>query len=473
MPPASLLDALARPGTVLLDPSRTDPDAPGAPARLFADPARVLCAETPADVPGVLRAVDAAVAGGRFVAGYLAYEAGYPFAQLPTPAARPAEPLAWFGVYDAPQRLAPAAVADALARLPATAPATASAAASVRDAHFGVAQADYLDTLAAVRAHIQAGDVYQINVTGPLGFRFGGDARALYARMRARQPVPYGAFVHVGTHRILSASPELFFRLGADQRVTTRPMKGTIRRGATPAEDARLRAHLAADAKSRAENLMIVDLLRNDLSVVSEVGSVAVPALFATETHPTVTQMTSTVTSRLRPGVTLAGVLRALFPCGSVTGAPKRRAMQIIERLEAGPRGVYCGALGFAGPAATGGGTEAVFSVPIRTAVVDAAGRGRLGIGSGVVWDSVPADEYAECLLKARFLTDQPPSASTDAAPPSTSTDAAPSAGDGRAGATPAATTALETTALETTALETTALETTTLEGEAARCDDE
>jgi para-aminobenzoate synthetase/4-amino-4-deoxychorismate lyase len=174
-------------------------------------------------------------------------------------------------------------------------------------------------------------------------------------------------------------------------------MKGTVRRGATPEEDRRLRRALAADEKNRAENLMIVDLLRNDLSVCCEAGSVRASPLFDVEAYGTVSQMTSTVAGRLKPEAGLAALFRALFPCGSVTGAPKLRAMQHIRRLEDAPRGVYCGAVGFAGP------DEAVFSVPIRT--VELWGEaGKMGIGSGVVWDSDADEEYEECLLKARFL---------------------------------------------------------------------
>jgi para-aminobenzoate synthetase/4-amino-4-deoxychorismate lyase len=239
--------------------------------------------------------------------------------------------------------------------------------------------------------------VYQINLTAPVRFRFEGEPLALYRRMRRRQPVPYGAFLNLGDgRRVLSASPELFFRRDG-ARVWTRPMKGTVRRGASPEEDQRLRRALAADEKNRAENVMIVDLLRNDLSVCCEPDSVRVPELFSVEPYETVSQMTSTVEGRLKPDTGYADLFRALFPCGSVTGAPKLRAMRRIRRLEKEPRGVYCGAVGFAGP------REAAFNVAIRT--VELAGaEGRMGIGSGVVWDSDPDTEYEECLLKAAFL---------------------------------------------------------------------
>ena len=216
--------------------------------------------------------------------------------------------------------------------------------------------------------------------------------------------MPYGAFLNLGGEQVLSFSPELFFRVD-DRRITTRPMKGTTHRSSTPAEDDYLAEALLNDEKNRAENLMIVDLLRNDLSRVSEAGSVRVPELFTIERYETVTQMTSTVQGTLKPEVGLSDVLRALFPCGSVTGAPKIRAMQRIRELEKGPRGVYCGAIGYAGP-----GGKVAFSVPIRTAVLregeEGMIEGELGVGSGVVWDSEVGTEYEECLLKARFLTD-------------------------------------------------------------------
>jgi para-aminobenzoate synthetase/4-amino-4-deoxychorismate lyase len=216
----------------------------------------------------------------------------------------------------------------------------------------------------------------------------------------------------VGDRQILSCSPELFFRRDG-ARIVTRPMKGTVRRGRTLEEDRALRDELAADPKNRAENLMIVDLLRNDLSVCCRPGSVEVPDLYTTEPYDTVTQMTSTVEGRLRSGQGLSDVLRALFPCGSVTGAPKRRAMRLIRELEPTPRGVYCGAIGMAGP------ETAVFNVAIRTAVIDGEG-GTMGVGSGVVWDSDPDSEYEECGLKTQFLTSSATSrqSSPDDAPP-------------------------------------------------------
>jgi len=378
---------LTRPGTVLLDSAR--PDAENRLSWVFTAPRRIHTASNAEEVHALVETLQEETARGHYVAGYLSYEAGYPFVDLDVPT-RAQQPLAWFGVYDGLHRLAPADVEVGLSTL--------DASPAVQDVRLGVSEADYTDALRAVRRHIGKGNVYQINYTAPLHFRVDGDPRGLYRRLRARQRVPYAAYLNLGDRQILSLSPELFLRRKGD-RVVTRPMKGTIRRGRTLAEDRALREELASDPKNRAENLMIVDLLRNDLSVCCRPGSVTVPSLYETEPYQTVTQMTSTVEGQLQEDAGLAGVLRALFPCGSVTGAPKRRAMRIIRELETAPRGVYCGAIGMVGP-----DDSAVFNVAIRTAVLDGE-EGTMGIGSGIVWDSDPAAEYEECALKGEFLT--------------------------------------------------------------------
>jgi para-aminobenzoate synthetase/4-amino-4-deoxychorismate lyase len=380
-------EILSRPGTILLDSAK--PDAENRWGWCFTAPRRVHTATTADEVHALVETLQEETARGHYVAGYLSYEAGYPFVDLdvPTHAERP---LAWFGVYDAPRRLTPADVEAGLNTL--------DASPAVQDVRLGVSESEYTDAIRAVRRHIGKGNVYQINYTAPLRFRVEGDPRGLYRRLRTRQRVPYAAYLNLGDQQILSCSPELFIRRTGD-RVHTRPMKGTIQRGCTLAEDRALQEELAGDPKNRAENLMIVDLLRNDLSVCCRPGSVTVPSLYETEPYQTVTQMTSTVEGQLQEDAGLADVLRALFPCGSVTGAPKRRAMRTIRELETTPRGVYCGAIGMAGPDDT-----AVFSVAIRTAVLEGR-EGTMGIGSGIVWDSEPTAEYEECTLKGAFLT--------------------------------------------------------------------
>lgn len=380
-------EILAWPGTVLLDTAR--PDGENTVSWCFAEPKEVVTATNPSEVDALLESVRAATEEGYFVAGCLSYEAGYEFVNLNAPAAKDG-PLGWFGVYEEPTRLHPREVEDGLRSIDSD--------ESVRDVQLDVSRCEYVEAIDSIREFIRQGDLYQVNYTAPLHFRYTGDPRALYRRLRHRQRVPYGAFLNLGSRQILSCSPELFFRRDGE-RVVTRPMKGTIRRGRTLEEDRALRDELASDSKNRAENLMIVDLLRNDLSVCCRSGSVRVPELYATESYETVNQMTSTVEGQLKLNTGLEDVLRALFPCGSVTGAPKRRAMRRIRELEPDPRGVYCGAIGMAGPDET-----AVFNVAIRTVELQGE-EGRMGIGSGIVWDSDPTLEYEECQLKGRFLS--------------------------------------------------------------------
>ena len=385
------------PGSILLDSARADADSGRDGALLFETPSETIEARTLDAVGPALEALDAALAAGHHVAGMLAYEAGAALVDGLAPGPLPdAVPLVWFGVYDAPRRLDAGRLEADLAALPD---------ARIRDLTVGLSRDDYRDRIARARAHIRAGDVYQVNLTMPLRFETDAEPLALYAALRKGQPVPYGAVLSFPEASVLSVSPELFLRVDTDRTVTARPMKGTAPRGASAHEDARLVADLLARDKDRAENLMIVDLLRNDLARVSAPGSVRVPALFAAERYTTVTQMTSTVTATLRADATLGDVLRATFPCGSVTGAPKRRAMEVLRTLEDAPRGAYCGAIGYAAPAPTGGVGTAAFSVAIRTATLRGTA-GRYDVGSGVMWDSEADAEYDECLLKARVLTD-------------------------------------------------------------------
>lgn len=271
-------------------------------------------------------------------------------------------------------------------------------------AEFALVEAEYTRRIEAIHEWIRSGDVYQLNFTAPFRLRTEEPVAALYARLRARQPARYGAFIHWRNGRhILSFSPELFFRVDRDgqkRRITARPMKGTAPRGRSTGGDRAIADWLRNDEKNRSENLMIVDLLRNDLGRVARTGSVRAEELFAVERLPTLWQMTSTISAELREEVGFEEIFRALFPCGSITGAPKIRAMQLIAGLEDGPRGVYTGTIGFFSPQTT------VFNVAIRTLEME-SGRGTMGAGSGIVIDSKAAEEYRECLLKAEFLTRQ------------------------------------------------------------------
>jgi para-aminobenzoate synthetase / 4-amino-4-deoxychorismate lyase len=299
---------------------------------------------------------------------------------------------------------------------------TANVRASVDPAQFDAA-------IAAIHAALREGDSYQVNYTYRLGFDVFGSPTALYRRLRARQPVPYGALIALpGDGWVLSCSPELFIEKQGET-LRARPMKGTAPRFDDPLADRRSAEFLGNDPKNRAENVMIVDLLRNDLSRVAQTGSVKVPALFSVEPYASVWQMTSTVHATMRSDTSFAGILRALFPCGSITGAPKHRTMQLIDELESTPRGLYTGAIGWldarsAGADANNAGSASIadetvcgdfcLSVAIRTLTLNRASQsdrlqGTMGVGAGIVLDSIAADEYAECQLKASFLTGAEP----------------------------------------------------------------
>jgi para-aminobenzoate synthetase/4-amino-4-deoxychorismate lyase len=382
--------------------------------RLFTAPVRVCAAWQPAEIPALFTEIESAVAAGQSAAGFFSYDCGNCFE--PKAAMRPGregQPLAWFGIYERgyafdhntgtfaegePPELARFRGGRAGAENHMCEPEPELAIA----AEFALTEAEYAKRIAAIHELIRAGDVYQLNFTAPFQIQVQGSVAVLYAQLRARQPVDYGAFLHWETGRhILSFSPELFFRIendGRTRRIVTRPMKGTARRGRTTREDLEIADWLRQDSKNRSENVMIVDLLRNDLGRVARTGSVRADRLFDVERYATLWQMTSTVSAELRPEVGFHEIFRALFPSGSVTGAPKVRAMQLLAELENAPRGVYTGAIGFFSPQQT------VFNVAIRTLELE-DGCGIMGAGSGIVIDSDPAEEYRECLLKASFLT--------------------------------------------------------------------
>ena len=372
----------------------------GAPSLLFIDPVEVVSADAPAEVDGALARLEAGLARGLHAAGFFAYELGYvlePRLAPLLPAGRNV-PLLWFGLYARPQAMSNAEVEHWLATH------TRSVTYQFTDVTHAWNAATYQQRFAVVQDMIRAGDIYQLNLTFKARFRLSGSPLAFYRDMRQRQRVAYAGIVDTGAVTVLSASPELFIEQHG-RVVTTRPMKGTAPRAGTPDADAEARRQLASDVKQRAENLMIVDLMRNDLGRIVEVGSVEVTDLFTVETFRTLHQMTSGVRATLKAGVGLADLLRAIFPPGSVTGAPKIRAMELIAELETEPRGVYCGGIGHVSPAG-----DALFNVAIRSPVVFRNATGEMGIGSGVVFDSEGAKEYAECLLKMKFLTDPPKS---------------------------------------------------------------
>ncbi|MFQ5775381.1 MAG: aminodeoxychorismate synthase component I [Kiloniellaceae bacterium] len=376
---------------VLLDDSLS----PDGSCTLFEEPVEIVRCDRAEEAEPALRALARGLARGLTAAGFLAYELGYllePKLAALIPAGRE-QPLLWMGLFERRQRLDGAAARRLIA-------ARTQGGHELGRPRLSLDRAAYLAALGRVKDYIAAGDVYQINLTFKYLFDFAGDPLSLYGELRRKQRVAHGAVIRTPDFDVLSLSPELFLSI-SDGRVLAKPMKGTAARRPTPAQDERQRAWLRGDGKSRAENLMIVDLLRNDLGRVAEIGSVRVPDLFTVETYPTVHQMTSSVTARLRPGVGVRELIRSLFPCGSITGAPKVRAMEIIRELEPLPRGVYTGAIGMIAPDG-----EVALNVAIRTLVLHRDGRGEMGIGSGIVSDSDPQAEFEECLLKARFLSE-------------------------------------------------------------------
>jgi len=364
---------------------------------LFTEPEETISTAEPGEVERCLTELGKGIEAGFWAAGWCAYELGYVLEPALTPRPQGDTPLLWFGLFREPTVFDHATGAFS-PPLPAGLREGAAGPFSIDDQSLDVSREEYLEGIRAIQEKIAAGDTYQVNYTMRYGFRFEGSPAGLYLSLRDNQPVPFAAFLRTGGRHVLSASPELFLRTrGRD--ITVRPMKGTAPRGLTGKADLRGAVGLAVDPKNRAENIMVVDLLRNDLGKICLPGSIEVDQLCSVEPYDTLFQMTSTVRGRLREGTGPVQILRALFPSGSVTGAPKIRTMEIIAGLEKGERGPYCGAVGFVAP-----GGDAVFNVPIRTVVLQ-GGRGVMGIGSGIVADSDAEAEYEECLLKGRFLT--------------------------------------------------------------------
>jgi para-aminobenzoate synthetase / 4-amino-4-deoxychorismate lyase len=372
------------------------------PSFRLVEPVGVLEARRPAEVAATLEAAEAAAGRGMWVAGMVAYEA----APGLDPALRVRErdprrplaelPLAWFALFEARQET--------------TLPDPPSDAVPVDPGAWtpSIDRGAYDAAIDRIRGAIAVGDTYQVNFTLRMLATVTGDPRGLYRDLCFAQRGAYAAYLDLGRYRVLSASPELFFRIDGE-RITTRPMKGTAPRGRWLAEDDRIRAALQGSVKDRAENAMIVDLLRNDLGRIARDGSVAWSDVFDAERYETVWQLTSTVEADLRPGTTLVDVFRAIFPSGSVTGAPKVRTMELIAELEDAERSVYCGTVGYLAPPGTPG-PRARFNVAIRTVVCEPDhGSAVYGVGGGITWDSRAESEYDEVLAKARVLTARRP----------------------------------------------------------------
>ncbi len=350
---------------------------------LFRNPEEIITVRNARDLPAAFAALERALDRGRHIAGYLSYEAGYAFEEC-FPAPRPsAFPLLCCGIYGPPRRGRSALLA-------------ARGTTTVEGFRHSLSFVRYAQRIAAIRRHIARGDVYQITFCHKLKFRCAGNPYALFTRLRREHPVPYAVYIDDGTRHILSLSPERFVRKQGTH-ILSEPMKGTWPRGSTPREDRANRRFLQHDSKNRAENVMIADLLRNDLGRIGT--HVRAPELFTVTGYRSLFQMTSTVTARVPRRLSLRDLCAALFPSGSVTGAPKIRAMQIIRRLEHEPRHIYTGAIGYVTPA-----RDMYWNIPIRTLLLR-DGRGEMGVGGGIVWDSTARGEWDESTLKARFLT--------------------------------------------------------------------
>jgi para-aminobenzoate synthetase / 4-amino-4-deoxychorismate lyase len=370
---------------VLLDDARS---AGAAPARLYAQPVETVVAQHQRDVAGALARIKATPGDW---AGFLSYEVGQALEpKLAKQTSQPDLPLIWFARFAGYEEIAPE---DVAARLPNPASGWLGTPAP------RLPQTQYAEALGRVKEYIAAGDIYQANLSLRADVATLGHPLALYAGLRSRAQAGYGGIVWTGEDWLLSLSPELFFALQSG-KVTTKPMKGTAARGA---DDAAIIEELCSNPKQRAENLMIVDLLRNDLSRVATPGSVAVPHLFTVETYPTLHAMTSTVTAQLAEGLDAVDIISAIFPCGSITGAPKIRAMEIIDEIEQTPRGAYTGSIG-----RLDANGDAAFNVAIRTLHLPMGeSRATLGLGGGIVADSMMADEWLECRAKGEFVQDR------------------------------------------------------------------
>ena len=357
--------------------------------QLFLDlPASVIIANTPESFPHALESLEKARSAGKWLAGYFSYEAGYclePCLRSCLPEDRRV-PLLCFGVFDGPSEN------DFFT------PGAYSSASAIHDAKPVWTFETYERRFRKVRDHLRAGNCYQVNLTFPFEGRWSGDPIEIFHSLGERQPVKHAAIVALDNPVLVSRSPELFFKVDSGGFIETHPMKGTAPRGKNPDEDRKWRRFLETDPKNQAENRMIVDLLRNDISRISVPGTVDVPEIFTIETLATVHQMISKVRARLRPHLTIAEIFSALFPCGSITGAPKISAMEILRDLESVPRNAYCGAIGWMEP-----NGRMHFNVAIRTISLFRDGNAVFNVGGGIVFDSSAEAEYSECLLKARF----------------------------------------------------------------------
>lgn len=358
------------------------------PAMLFEAPKARIFATKQNEVHDALQKIDAWKNQGYYLAGYISFEAAYALLDLPCPW-QSDWPLVDFYVFEKPRYLSKQGVNDYLGE----------DKGHISEVNLMVDDKAYAEQFAKVHHHLRQGDTYQVNLTSSYHFTKQGSARALYNTLRQRQQVSYSALLELGHHAVLSLSPELFFQKRG-QKIVTKPMKGTMPRVLDNAVKDKANAEfLRLDEKSRAENTIVVDLLRNDVARIAHPGSVQVPELLKVEQYQTVYQMTSTIEGLIDVNMPFADIIQALFPCGSITGAPKKSTVSLISQIEAGPREIYTGTIGYITPL-----NDMCFNVPIRTALC-AGDQGVLGVGGGIVMDSKVDEEFHEMQVKARFLT--------------------------------------------------------------------
>jgi len=352
---------------------------------LFRNPKFIISCFDPSSFAACFKDIENALSQGYYLAGFLSYEAGYCFEEKLLENKVYDFPLIYLGAYESPVKCG-------------ISPETKTSQSILKDLSLNITRDKYFSNIRAIRDYIAQGEVYQITYCIKLLFKFRGDPLSLYKLLLKEQPVPYPAYIETDKFHILSCSPEMFIKKESTHTVT-KPMKGTWRRGGNMISDFAARVRFQYDYKNRAENVMIADLLRNDLGRIG--SDIKAPRLFEVARYKTLFQMTSTVTGRLERYIPIYELLASLFPSGSVTGAPKIRAMQIIKELEAEERKIYTGVIGYIAP-----DRNLFFNIPIRTLLIR-EGIGEMGIGGGIVWDSTPEGEWDESMLKAKFLTDR------------------------------------------------------------------
>ncbi|SER79386.1 para-aminobenzoate synthetase / 4-amino-4-deoxychorismate lyase [Gracilibacillus ureilyticus] len=358
--------------------------------KVFTQPIEIIKANKIENVPEAFKKVERALSKGYYVAGYVSYEAAPAFDTSYYVSDNSVLPLIWFGVFEEDQ--------------PGNKKLDNNSSYTLSEWKNTISRDRYDQMIEKIKSLIGQGITYQVNYTTRLKAHFSGDSHSFYQQLLRNQSASYCAYLNIEDYQILSISPELFFHVD-NGKIKTKPMKGTIKRGKTLEEDSELKKQLQSSKKDQAENVMIVDLLRNDLGRIAKPGSITVKSLFEIEQYPTVHQMTSTIEAVLEEDKTVWDWFEALFPCGSITGAPKVETMKQIAEIETTPREVYCGAIGWIGP-----DRQAVFSVPIRTVWINnETGVAAYGTGSGVTWHSNKEDEYAEWKQKAAFLSDNRP----------------------------------------------------------------